>query len=250
MIELIAGDAQQILETDQIKDQSIDVTWTSPPYKKADGYRFNKMMDIFELLWAKHRWGSRLYMNMGLLVGEGPLNVDYIYGALERKGWKCPGKIYWSHHMDGGGHFSPLPGEHLNNLIEEIVIFDKLKKGQRPHVNRLAIGVRYTDESNVKRRGHKQNLRCGGNWFYEPYPTVQSKAEKTHKDQIPEWVVKKCLMLSDMHNKKGLVFDPFAGGGTTLEVARDLGCRAIGVEIDPEKASKTRLRLESSKGEG
>jgi len=40
-----------------------------------------------------------------------------------------------------------------------------------------------------------------------------------------------------------LVFDPFAGTGTTLVVAKQLGRKAIGVEIDPEYVKLVRWRL-------
>ena len=39
------------------------------------------------------------------------------------------------------------------------------------------------------------------------------------------------------------VLDPFAGSGTTLLVAMRLGCRAVGVEINPEYAEICRSRL-------
>ncbi len=40
-----------------------------------------------------------------------------------------------------------------------------------------------------------------------------------------------------------LVFDPFAGFGTTLIVAEDLGRRALGIEFDSERAAYIRSRL-------
>jgi adenine-specific DNA methylase len=40
-----------------------------------------------------------------------------------------------------------------------------------------------------------------------------------------------------------LVLDPFAGSGTTLLVARKLGCRAVGIELNPEYAEMARKRI-------
>jgi len=45
----------------------------------------------------------------------------------------------------------------------------------------------------------------------------------------------------------GLVFDPFAGSASTLVAARDMGCRAIGVEIDPKQCEQAAARLAYSR---
>ena len=44
----------------------------------------------------------------------------------------------------------------------------------------------------------------------------------------------------------GLVLDPFAGSGTTLQAARDKGFRAIGVEQDPDYIQLIHARLENA----
>ena len=47
----------------------------------------------------------------------------------------------------------------------------------------------------------------------------------------------------------GVVLDPFAGSGTTLQAARDKGFRSIGVEADADHVALIRERLEQGSGE-
>ena len=42
-----------------------------------------------------------------------------------------------------------------------------------------------------------------------------------------------------------MVFDPFAGTGTTLIVAQQLQRRSIGIELDDESVSQIKKRLQS-----
>ena len=48
----------------------------------------------------------------------------------------------------------------------------------------------------------------------------------------------------------GLVLDPFAGSGTTLQAARDKGFRAIGVEQDADYIQLINARLETASADG
>jgi site-specific DNA-methyltransferase (adenine-specific) len=62
-----------------------------------------------------------------------------------------------------------------------------------------------------------------------------------HPTQKPEGIIEPLLQYSCPDG--GLVFDPFAGSGTSLAVARRLGMRAVGVEIDPAHCEAARERL-------
>jgi DNA modification methylase len=48
--------------------------------------------------------------------------------------------------------------------------------------------------------------------------------------------------METLSNPSDLVLDPFAGGGTTLAVAKTLNRRCIGIEIDPQYINIIRNR--------
>lgn len=70
-----------------------------------------------------------------------------------------------------------------------------------------------------------------------------SMAENTdHPTQKPEKLVAKLILASCPVG--GVVFDPFLGSGTTSVVAKKLGRRFCGVEIDKQYACLTQTRLD------
>jgi DNA modification methylase len=53
-----------------------------------------------------------------------------------------------------------------------------------------------------------------------------------HLATFPEELPRRCILAGCPDG--GVVLDPFAGSGTTLAVARDLGRRSVGIELNPE----------------
>ena len=65
-----------------------------------------------------------------------------------------------------------------------------------------------------------------------------------HFATYPRELVKPCILAGSPPD--GLVLDPFAGSGTTLEVALALGRRAIGIEANPDYAALIEKRLKGT----
>ena len=63
----------------------------------------------------------------------------------------------------------------------------------------------------------------------------------THPTQKPEKLLAKLILASS--NPNDFVFDPFLGSGTTAVVAKKLGRRFAGVEIDETYACLAQKRL-------
>jgi DNA modification methylase len=68
-----------------------------------------------------------------------------------------------------------------------------------------------------------------------------SKEKTSHPCQIPEEIIKRIILTTA--DISTLIIDPFAGSGTTLKVAKDLGYDFLGFEIDTEYIEIIKNRL-------
>ncbi len=84
---------------------------------------------------------------------------------------------------------------------------------------------------------HPSNL-----WTDVTVPFWSMSENTDHPTQKPEKLIAKLILASS--NEGDLVYDPFLGSGTTAVVAKKLGRRYTGVEIDPEYCCLALKRLE------
>ncbi|KKL46068.1 hypothetical protein LCGC14_2349350 [marine sediment metagenome] len=70
---------------------------------------------------------------------------------------------------------------------------------------------------------------------------VSKEKVKGFPNQIPEKLVSLLIELSS--DEGDMVLDPFAGSGTTLRVAKDMGRNYIGIEIDSNNIKIIKERL-------
>jgi site-specific DNA-methyltransferase (adenine-specific) len=73
-----------------------------------------------------------------------------------------------------------------------------------------------------------------------PYWSMRENTE--HPTQKPEKLLAKIILASS--NEGDLVFDPFLGSGTTSVVAKKLGRRYVGIEIDEKYCCLAQKRLD------
>ena len=144
------------------------------------------------------------------------------------------------------GHFKPIHSRRYVNDCHEY-IFHLTKRGDTA-VDRLGLGVPYSDKSNIGRWAHTKgrDLRCRGNNWFIPYKTIVSRSkERPHPATFPVELAANCIKI---HGRRtGLVMlDPFLGIGHSAIAAKENGIgHFIGFDIDPEyvKIAKANVGL-------
>jgi len=244
----------------EIEDGEIDVIVTSPPYNI--GKRYNTYSDrrpdeeYSSWMEAVGEECSRVLDSSGsifLNLGFEPKDPWKPFDTARRFGKDLflQNVIIWvkSIAIDGDGvgkrhgingtvtlgHYKPVLGSRfLNNCFEYIFHFSK--KGD-VRLDRLSIGVPYTDKSNVARwKGAGIDRKCRGNVWFIPYDTIQSETERPHPTTFPPKLPMMCIMLHGL-SRTSMVMDPFMGIGNTAVACRRLGIDYIGFEIDSEYCS-------------
>lgn len=237
--EVWCGDCLEVMRS-KIADGYIDVICSSPPFNHGVKYgnnndnidpaKFDAWMD--EVFQECHRVlvpnGS-----LFLVVGHSPRHpwtaIDM--AKIAGKYFTLQNQIVWvksiSMNGESKGHFTPIPGERFLNRNWDFV-FHFTKKGTAK-LNRKAVGVPYVDQGNAIRSGDGNNVRCDGDVWFIPYPTIHSGEDRTnHPNPFPQELAERCLKLAGYHEDT-VVLDPFCGVNG-LKAPNRLGINAIGID--------------------
>lgn len=115
--------------------------------------------------------------------------------------------------------------------VRNVIVWDKCAIGMGYGWRRMHewIGYQPRPEHRLRDKGLGDIIRVPG------------VPEKIHPTQKPIAVIKPLILNST--DRRGLILDPFMGSGTTLRAAKDLGRRAIGIEIREQDCETAAKRL-------
>jgi site-specific DNA-methyltransferase (adenine-specific) len=237
-----------------LPEESVDLVVTSPPYNlgiKYKNYKDTKTRTDY-LDWCKE-WAKEIrrvlksngsfFLNLGACPSN-PLIPHELVVEFKRNLFTLQNTFHWIKSITivtkegeqvSAGHFKPLHSHRYVNDCHEYV-FHLTKDGETP-LDRLAIGVPYSDKSNIKRWAHTKgrDLRCRGNNWFIPYKTIVSRSkERPHPATFPTELAVNCIKVHGVRPDL-VMLDPFLGIGHSALAAKQCGIgKFIGFDIDPD----------------
>lgn len=207
------------------KDNSIDVIITSPPYNKK-GLRGGR------------RTSTKLWENANIDYNHYDDNMpEADYQAWQKQVLneayrilKPTGSLFYNHKIRNWDRKGYHPCEFI--LDTDLDFYQEIIWNRK---STLALDARYLytkteriywfckDKPNVYKDRMPEEYK-GDIWTIAPSPKT------VHPASFPELLVELCLKLTAPEN--AVVYDPFAGSGTTLRVAERMGYTAYGTDID------------------
>ena len=262
--EVLQGDCLEVLK--KAKDGSFDLIITSPPYadRRAHTYGGVKPEQYVEWFLPRSEQFLRVLKPTGSFVlnikekaenGERHTYVLELILALRKQGWFWTEEYIWHKRNCYSGKWP----NRFRDAWERCLHFTKSRKFK---MNQESVMVPMGDwaDTRLKSLGKNDVVRYDSqvgsgfgkniaNWAQRTmaYPTnvlhmATECGNKNHSaafpTALPEWFIKLFTDEGDM------VLDPFAGSGTTLEVAKELRRNAIGIEILPEYCEMAREKIE------
>jgi len=247
-------------------DDSIDLVVTSPPYDNLRAYN-----DSVDLSWGETVWKpiigelARVIKDGGVIVwivndatidgSETGTSFRQALYAIDR-GLRLHDTMIWVKRGGGaiGGRYT------YTQNTEYMFIFSKgrpstfnpikdllnASAGSRRYsmkgARSLKQGGEMTGKFTIVRAYHKRD-----NWWI-CQPAGGREAELGHTAIFPEQLAHDHIV--SWSNRDDIVYDPFAGSGTTCAVAAQFGRRYIGSEISEEYTGMARARIAKYTGEG
>ena len=227
--------------------RNIDLTFLDPPFNQDKEYNswndnlpedkyWQMMKDVCENVLKITSNGGAIYF----LQRE--KNTEFVLQCLRETGWIFQNLIIWKKKT------SAVPCSNKFGKHYQVIGF--ATKGDRPRVfNRLRVypplppNYKYERENGLYLTDVWDDIReLTSGYFAGDEAIRKENGERFHKQQSPIALLLRIILSS---TKVGdTVLDPFAGTGTTLIVAEQLGRKSIGIEIDSGNVKGIKSRLE------
>lgn len=220
----------------ELKDKSVQIIVTSPPYnvKKnyENGYDDNIDWESYSIMLKKvFKESHRVLKNNGAMFVNIANNIKdpskgvKILKMITDSGFYLMDTIMWLKK-------NPIPNTGLNftNRYEIIYFLTKNKDIKKIKFNKLRISNDKIGLVDKWGRARKQAWRDIGNVWSFPVVKQGWFGNEGHCAMFPPDLPKLAILCAS--NKGDLVLDPFAGSGTTCQVALHLKRKCIGYEIN------------------
>lgn len=225
---------------------SIALSFLDPPFNQDKTYNawddnlppekyWEWMREICKKVYALTSEGGAIYFM------QREKNTEFVLQALRDTGWTFQNLIIWKKKT------SAVPGTKRFGKHYQIIAF--ATKGRTPRVfHRLRIdpplpqGYKHARENGMFVTDVWDDIReLTSGYFAGDEALRDADGNRLHKQQAPIQLLLRIILSST--NPGDVVLDPFAGSGTTLVVAEQLGRKSIGIELDSENVALIEKRL-------
>ena len=224
----------------------IDLSFLDPPFNQDKAYNawddnmppekyWEWMRDICAKVYALTSDGGAIYFM------QREKNTEFVLKCLRDAGWTFQNLIIWKKKT------SAVPGTKRFGKHYQVIAF--ATKGRTPRVfHRLRIDPPLpADYKHARENGmfvtdvwdDIRELTSG--YFAGDEALRDADGNRLHKQQTPIQLLLRIILSST--NPDDVVLDPFAGSGTTLVVAEQLGRKSVGIELDSQNVRLIENRL-------
>ena len=244
--KILHGDCLKLLSGKKISEK-VDLTFLDPPFnqdKEYNSWRDNLpkdkywqiMKDVCRSVFEITSDGGAIYFM------QREKNAEFILQCLRETGWALQNIIVWKKKT------SAVPCSNKFGKHYQIIAF--ATKGSTPRVfNRLRIfpplppNYKFERENGMYVTDVWDDIReLTSGYFAGDEAIRKENGERFHKQQSPIALLLRIILSSIKIGDT--VLDPFAGTGTALVVAEQLGRMSVGIEIDKDNIECIEHRLE------
>ena len=267
-LRLIHADVSVGLE--RVKDESIQLVLTSPPYNLRKIYERDKAMSleeyvawltpVIEKICTKVSSRGSVCWQVGNFVRDGEVfPLDYFfYDIFQKQGFKLRNRIIWKFNF--GLHAS----RRFSGRYETLLWFTK-SSDYTFNLDPIRVPQLYPGKRHSARKGRAKAGKPSGNplgknpsdfWTFSAdecfnnnpvweIPNVKANhPEQTkHPCQFPHELAERCVLA--FSNVGDIVLDPFSGAGTSAVAAIRAGREAIGIDRSGEYISLAYQRVKA-----
>ena len=246
LCNIIKDDCEKTLKTNF--SEKIHLTFLDPPFNQGKEYNSHNddmpeaeywdwMTRVCKLIFEKTVDGGAIYFM------QREKNTRFVLDALSKSGWTFQNLIIWRKKS------SAVPGNTRFAKHYQVIAF--ATKGQKPNTfNKLRIQPtllvteKYERKTGMYITDVWDDIRELTSGYFAGHEPLRDRYKKRiHKQQTPVALLTRIILSSTKTDD--LVFDPFAGTGTTLVVAKQLQRKSVGIELDSDNVSLIEKRLGS-----